>query len=160
MVKRGKVPPKNNVWYLDAVEEAICFGWIDSTLKTIDRRSMQRFSPRTRHSTWSELNKERYRRLERLGLMTKAGQMAEADHLNEPFEIDPDILARFQKCPDIWKLFQGFPERYQRIRLDFIQREKKRNRPLFEKRLNTLLEWTAQGKLLGHWDDYGRLSHD
>ena len=60
--------------YLDAVEEALCFGWIDSTIKAGEGVMWRRFSPRRKRSPWTELNKERYRRLERLGLMTDAGR--------------------------------------------------------------------------------------
>ncbi len=57
--------------YLDAVEGALCFGWIDSTRKkTASGFLAQRLTPRSRKSKWSELNKERVRRLTRLGLMT------------------------------------------------------------------------------------------
>ncbi len=60
--------------YLDAVEEAICFGWIDSTTKKIDtENTAQRFSPRRLKSNWTELNKERARRLIQTGRMTEAG---------------------------------------------------------------------------------------
>ena len=59
--------------YLDAVEEALCFGWIDSTIKAGEGVMWRRFSPRRKRSPWTELNKERCRRLERLGLMTDLG---------------------------------------------------------------------------------------
>ena len=62
------------LWYLDAVEEALCFGWIDSTVKTIDGVTLQRFGKRVKNSQWTELNKERCRRLEALGLMTDSGR--------------------------------------------------------------------------------------
>ena len=61
--------------YLDAVEEALCFGWIDSTLKRLpDGRLAQRLSPRRKGSHWTELNKQRCADLEQRGLMTEAGQ--------------------------------------------------------------------------------------
>ncbi len=47
-VKRGKTPPEDALWYLDAVEEALCFGWIDSTVKNVDGVTLQRFGPRTK----------------------------------------------------------------------------------------------------------------
>ena len=50
-------------WYLDAVEEALCFGWVDSVHKEVDGVRLQRFSPRKPKSPWTELNKERGRRL-------------------------------------------------------------------------------------------------
>jgi uncharacterized protein YdeI (YjbR/CyaY-like superfamily) len=57
-----------------AVEEALCFGWIDSTVRTIDdKRYMQRFTPRKDKSNWSELNKSRVRRLVAERRMTEAG---------------------------------------------------------------------------------------
>src|SRR5256885_3438097 len=60
--------------YNDAVEEALCYGWIDSILKPIDsRRYAQRFSPRRPRSRLSEMNRERVRRLIAAGRMTRAG---------------------------------------------------------------------------------------
>jgi uncharacterized protein YdeI (YjbR/CyaY-like superfamily) len=62
--------------YLDAVEEALCFGWIDSTLKRLpDGRLAQRLSPRRKGSLWTELNKQRCADLEQRGLMTEAGRL-------------------------------------------------------------------------------------
>jgi uncharacterized protein YdeI (YjbR/CyaY-like superfamily) len=63
--------------YLDVVEEALCFGWIDSTLKRLpDGRLAQRLSPRRKKSHWTELNKQRCQDLESRGLMTQAGRDA------------------------------------------------------------------------------------
>lgn len=63
--------------YLDIVEEALCFGWIDSTCKKLpDGRLAQRLSPRRKRSHWTELNKQRCQDLERRGLMTPAGHAA------------------------------------------------------------------------------------
>ena len=60
--------------YIDVVEEALCFGWIDSTMKRLpDGRLAQRLSPRRKKSHWTELNKERCRRLIQEGKMTDAG---------------------------------------------------------------------------------------
>lgn len=61
--------------YIDIVEEALCFGWIDSTKKKLpDGRLAQRLSPRRKGSHWTELNKQRCRDLEQRGLMTDAGR--------------------------------------------------------------------------------------
>ncbi len=63
--------------YIDVVEEALCFGWIDSTLKRLpDGRLAQRLSPRRKRSHWTELNKQRCAELEQQGLMTEAGRKA------------------------------------------------------------------------------------
>jgi uncharacterized protein YdeI (YjbR/CyaY-like superfamily) len=65
---------KMRVPYADAVEEALCYGWIDSTQRPIDEESyMQLFMPRKPKSGWSKLNKERIERLIAEGLMTPAG---------------------------------------------------------------------------------------
>ncbi len=70
VVKRGRPTDDNTFWYIDAVEEALCVGWIDSTTKKIaDNVTAQKLCPRKPRSNWSELNKERCRRMERLGLM-------------------------------------------------------------------------------------------
>ena len=75
VVKRGRPIDSETFWYIDAVEEALCFGWIDSTTKKTERGvAAQRFAPRKKGSLWSELNKERCRRMERLGKMTDAGR--------------------------------------------------------------------------------------
>ncbi len=61
--------------YNDAVEEALCFGWIDSIVKRIDdEKYVQRFTPRRDNSEWSELNKERVKNLIKEGRMTEAGR--------------------------------------------------------------------------------------
>lgn len=63
--------------YPDAVEEAICFGWIDSTASTLDQeRGLQLFTPRKAKSSWTRLNRQRVADMEHLGLMTDAGRRA------------------------------------------------------------------------------------
>lgn len=68
VVKRGRPKDDGTFWYVDAVEEALCFGWIDSTTKRLSNGcTAQRLAPRQKRSAWSELNKERCRRMERMG---------------------------------------------------------------------------------------------
>ena len=75
---RSKCPPEwAAIPYIDVVEEALCFGWIDSTLKKLpDGRLAQRLSPRRKNSHWTDLNKQRCIDLEKRGLMTDAGRRA------------------------------------------------------------------------------------
>ena len=120
--KRGKTPPDHGLWYLDAVEEALCFGWIDSTLKSVDGMPLQRFGPRSKSSQLTELNKERCRRLERLGLMTDHGRKV-CPNLSAPFETLPEIVTTFEAYPEAWVNFRSFPLLYQRVRIDNIQRK-------------------------------------
>ncbi|MDE6264925.1 MAG: YdeI/OmpD-associated family protein [Paramuribaculum sp.] len=154
-VKRGKIPPENGLWYLDAVEEALCFGWIDSTLKKIDGISLQRFSKRQKKSVWTELNKERCRRLEKLGLMTDRGREVCPD-LDTDFEIDEDILTRLKNNPLAYNNFQLFPGLYRRVRIDNIQRVRE-CKELFDSRLKKLIEASESGEMIGEWNDGGRL---
>ena len=157
IVKKGKQPPTDHVWYLDAVEEILCFGWIDTTHKNIDGVDTQRFTPRTSKSPWSELNKERVRRLEKLGLMTNAGRAVLPDMSENGFVIDEEIYQAFQENLVAWDNFQSFPTLYQRVRVDSIQRDKKKDRAVFDKRLEKLIQQSEAGKMFGDWNDYGRL---
>ena len=77
VMSRSKNTHAGMLPYLDVVEEALCFGWIDSTLKKLpDGRLAQRLSPRRKNSHWTELNKQRCQELEVRGLMTRAGRDA------------------------------------------------------------------------------------
>lgn len=74
---RGKRPEWPAIPYIEVVEEALCFGWIDSTLKRLpDGRLAQRLSPRRPESHWTQLNMDRCMDLEDRGLMTEAGRRA------------------------------------------------------------------------------------
>lgn len=143
--------------YLDAVEEALCFGWIDGTKKRVsDTEVAQRLSPRTKTSNWTELNKERVRRLERLGLMKEEGLRILPDMRPESFIIDKEIEARLKEDEQVYQNFLGFPELYRRIRIDTIQSYRK-DPELFNKRLEKFIQFTKENKLYGQWHDKGRL---
>lgn len=154
-VKRGKTPPKDALWYLDAVEEALCFGWIDSTLKNVDGIALQRFGPRSKSGRWTELNKERCRRLEKLGLMTDRGRSVCPD-LDAEFLSIPEIIETFTANPLALQNFQSFPSLYQRVRIDNIQRNRA-CKEIFDSRLRKLIEASERGEMFGEWNDGGRL---
>lgn len=160
VVKRGRPKNDGTFWYIDAVEEALCFGWIDSTTKKLDDgRTAQRLAPRRRDSLWSELNKARCRRMERLGRMTDAGRAALPDLSPAGFVIDDDILQALKADETVWKNFCGFPDLYQRVRIDTI-RIKKKQHGLYQSRLQKLIEHTRAGVMYGEWNDNGRLTDD
>src|SRR6266480_645471 len=107
--------------YNDAVEEALCYGWIDSITKPVDEdRWTQRFSPRRPSSRLSEMNRERVRRLIAARCMTKAGldRIAHVfDHESDTnrrlvWRVPPDILAAIKRDRTTWKHFQALPESY------------------------------------------------
>lgn len=141
--------------YLDIVESAICYGWIDSTVKKVSEHQVaQRISPRRKQSHWTELNKARARRLINLGLMHEAGKKILPD-LNH-FDLDDYILKTIQSYPDVVKNMKEMPELYLKIKIDNIQNAKN-NTALFEKRLAYFIEKTNQNKMYGNWNDEGRL---
>jgi uncharacterized protein YdeI (YjbR/CyaY-like superfamily) len=74
LIHYKKSSSKKNLHYVDAVEEAICFGWIDSKLKKIDEeRYILRYSPRKSRSVWSKINKEKAKKMISIGKMMPAG---------------------------------------------------------------------------------------
>lgn len=136
--------------YNEAVEEALCFGWIDSTARRIDEeRYAQRFSVRRPKSTYSQANKERLRELVRQGKVVDDVLATLGDVLEEDaFEIPPDILDAIQDNEAAWNNFQGFSPGYIRIRIAFI--DGARNRPdEFEKRLKYFIQMTEKNKQFG-----------
>ena len=75
LIQYKKATKKPSINYVEAVEEALCFGWIDGLEKSIDaERYALRFSPRRPKSNWTETNKERSRKLIAEGKMTEAGR--------------------------------------------------------------------------------------
>lgn len=157
VVKRGRPVDNGTFWYIDAVEEAMCFGWIDSTTKKMENGiTAQRLAPRRKGSLWSELNKERCRRMERLGRMTDAGRAVFPDMSEKGFMIDKTILKALKSDTEIWENWKKFPPLYQRVRIDTIQIKKKQPE-LFKKRLQKLLNKTKANLMYGEWNDNGRL---
>jgi uncharacterized protein YdeI (YjbR/CyaY-like superfamily) len=145
--KKGSGKPR--ISYNDAVEEALCFGWIDSNVKTLDNeRFAQRFSPRKPKSPYSQANKERLKRLIAEGKVIKVILPTLRDISVEQFEIPRDILKAIKTNKQAWQNFRGFSVTYRRIRIAFI--EGARNRPEeFQKRLNYFIKMTEKNKQFG-----------
>ncbi|MCC5894098.1 MAG: YdeI/OmpD-associated family protein [Alkalibacterium sp.] len=145
------------LYYLDVVEEALCFGWIDGIQKKLPSgEPAQRLSPRRKNSNWTELNKERVRRLEKLGLMKDSGRKVLPDMSPDSFRIDPAIEKRLKADDVVYQNFLELPELYKCIRLDNIQGNE--NQPdLYNRRLEKFISHTRDNKLYGQWNDNGRL---
>lgn len=135
--------------YADAVQEAICFGWIDGQRCKFDETfSCQRWTPRSAASSWSELNKHLARLALNKGIMTPAGLKTLPDLNPNTFVIPPLLLQALKKDRLVWKHFCAFPPHYQRIRLDYIIR--RMNRPaLYKKALEHFIKQTRDAKLYG-----------
>ena len=150
LVYAKKHTGKPRISYNDAVEEALCFGWIDSIVKTIDEdRFAQRFSVRKSKSSYSQPNRERLRALVAAGeVMPDVLEML-PDLSEDDFKIPPDVLEAIKANKQAWKNFQGFSEPYIRIRIAYI--DEGRERPeIFEKRLANFISKTAKNKKFGY----------
>jgi uncharacterized protein YdeI (YjbR/CyaY-like superfamily) len=136
--------------YNDAVEEALCFGWIDSTVKKLGaERIAQRFSPRNLKSGYSQTNKERLRWLIARGQVMPEVLPTLGGISTEEFEIPADILQALQANEPAWHNFQHYSDPYQRIRVAYV--DSARERPAeFEKRLKHLVRMTEQNKQFGY----------
>ncbi|HET9274904.1 MAG TPA: YdeI/OmpD-associated family protein [Gemmatimonadales bacterium] len=117
---------KAGIVYRQALDEALCFGWIDGIVRRLDQLSyMQRFTPRQARSYWSTVNIARAEELEREGRMAPAGLAAFAGRdaqkerrysfENRPREFGPDLLRRFKADPKAWKFFEAQPPGWRRL---------------------------------------------
>lgn len=140
---------KPRIPYNDAVEEALCFGWIDSTVKRVDEdRTAQRFTPRRKGSSLSEPNRQRIKKLIKQNKMTDFGLEVVKDQLNDEFIFPKDIIDVLKQDSVTWKNFQNFPLDYKKIRMAFIEGARKRPEE-FKRRLNNFLKMTAKNKKYG-----------
>ena len=149
LVYYRKKTNKPRIPYNDAVEEALCFGWIDSTVRSIDQeRFAQRFSVRNPKSPYSQANKERLKKLIAQGKVANEVLATLGDLAAEDFRIPQDILKAVRANTPAWKNFQRFSPSYVRIRAAFI--EGARNRPPeFQKRLRHFIRMTEKNRTFG-----------
>lgn len=158
LVYFNKQSGKPRISYDDAVEEALCFGWIDSIIKKLDTHSSaQRFTPRRNNSALSVLNKIRVRNMIESGKMTEDGLQRINKHIHYasdgnieviPFVMPTDIITKLKRDPVLWRNFESFPDHYKQIRIGFI--DGARERPdEFAKRLNYFIRMTRLNKRYG-----------
>lgn len=141
---------KQRIPYADTVEEALCFGWIDSTVKKLDEHhNVQRFTPRRKGSSYSQPNKERLRLMISQSKMIPSVLEKVKPMLEEVFVYPKDIILALKTDEETWKNFRGFPEPYKRIRVAYVDVARKRPEE-FEKRLTNLLKKTKENKQFGY----------
>jgi uncharacterized protein YdeI (YjbR/CyaY-like superfamily) len=155
LVNPNQSSGKKRILYNDTVEEALCFGWIDSTIRKLDaHHSMQRFTPRRPKSSFSQPNVERLKEIYRQQLIHPSVLPRVIDIILRPYTFPADILAELQKDPLVWEHYQRFPEGYRRLRISYINDA--RHRPEeFEKRLRNFMNKTRANKLI---PGYGGIS--
>lgn len=131
MISYKKATGKPRIEYDEAVEEALCFGWIDSKPNSLDaERSMLWFAPRKRRTGWSKVNKERVARLIAAGQMAPAG-MARVEAAKQDgswyaldevvaLEIPGDLGGALAAQPPAAQYFEAFPRSVKRSILEWI----------------------------------------
>ena len=135
--------------YNDAVEEALCFGWIDSMVKNLDQeRYAQRYTPRRPKSGFSQTNKERLKRLIEQGKVMPDVLASLGDVGLDEFEYPPDIMAAIRENEQAWENLQRYSGSYQRIRIAYIDGARNRSGE-YETRLKHFLRMTEQDRQFG-----------
>src|SRR6266568_553956 len=145
---------KPSITWPEAVDEALCYGWIDGIRKSIDEVSYTiRFTPRQAKSTWSLVNIKRVEELKRLGRMRASGLKAFENRdpkrsgiysfENRPRKLDPVYEKKFQSNKRAWAFFQAQPPGYQRTASWYVMSAKKDETRM--RRLATLIGESEKG---------------
>ena len=152
--KKGSGRP--SMTWSQAVDQALCFGWIDGRVNSIDAESyMHRFTPRKRGSNWSKVNIAKVAKLTEAGLMRPAGLAAfeartearsgiYAFEQDEPAELPPDYEERLRADAAAWEYWQASAPSYRRTATHWVTRAKRPETR--ERRLTQLIESSAAGR--------------
>ena len=143
-----KASGEPSISYNDAVEEALCFGWIDGRAGTLDKtHQIRRFTPRRKGSAYSQPNIERLIWLNQREMLHPQIKKAVKNVITTPFVFPEDIINAIRKDEVAWRNYQTFTDSYKRIRVAYINAARKR--PLeFEKRLSNFINKTRENKLI------------
>ena len=148
---------KTAVTYPEALDEALCWGWIDGVRKKVDDESYtNRFTPRKPNSIWSQVNVNHVTRLTDLGRMQPAGIAAfNARRLDRTgvysfeqttVEFDAVLMATFQSNPTAWAFWEKQPPGYRRVATHWVTSAKRQETR--ERRLQTLIVDSEMGRRL------------
>lgn len=149
---------KPSITYPEALDEALCFGWIDGVRRTLGEDSyVQRFTPRRPKSIWSNVNVKHVERLKKLGRMAPPGLAAFALRTPErtgvyAFENSPHKLAvayekKFRANKKAWQFFDQLPPSLKRTCIFWVMNAKQEETRL--RRLDSLIESSATGERRG-----------
>ena len=151
-----KASGKKGVSYQEALDEALCFGWIDGKVRTIDEAAyMQRYSPRTAKSPWSKINVKRFGELKKAGRAAPAGIAAFERRDKKPAGYSYEEaergftgrhLATFRENKEAWKFFQAQPPGYRKMATFWVMSAKRDETQ--ERRLAKLMDDSAHGRRL------------
>jgi uncharacterized protein YdeI (YjbR/CyaY-like superfamily) len=142
-----------SISYGDSLQEALCFGWVDSLIKRLDdNRYARKFTPRKPNSKWSEINRKLWTQLKADGLLAPAGLAlapTEKRYGARPEVPEmPEYLAQALKAnPKAWGFFQGLARTYQRPFVIWVHTAKREETR--EKRMREAIRLLASGQKLG-----------
>jgi uncharacterized protein YdeI (YjbR/CyaY-like superfamily) len=150
-----KASGKGGMGYREALDEALCAGWIDGVRKTVDAGSyVQRFSPRTKTSVWSVVNLRRMKELIQAGRATKTGlavyenrdpkRSGRYSYENRPKAFDAATQRAFKANKAAWAFFSAQPPGYRKVCIFFVMEAKKAETRL--RRLDRLMKVSSEGK--------------
>jgi len=153
-----KASGKKSITYAEALDEALCYGWIDGVRKNLDETSYTiRFTPRKARSIWSNVNVNHVERLTKEGRMRPAGIEAYARRdpkltgiyafENRPRELSPEFEKAFRKNKTAWSFFEKQPPGYKRLVIFRVMEAKREETRL--KRFKELVEVSEKGLRLG-----------
>jgi uncharacterized protein YdeI (YjbR/CyaY-like superfamily) len=152
-----KVSGKPGLTYKVALDEALCWGWIDGIVKSIDGHSyMQRWTPRKKDSHWSLVNVRRFGELEAEGRVAPPGRAAferrtpertgRASFESPPQEFTPEQERKLKANRKAWQFFESTPAGYKRTVKFWVTQAKQAETR--ERRLDRLIEYSAKGERL------------
>lgn len=150
-----KASGKGGMVYADALEQALCYGWIDGIVKSIDEVCyMQRFTPRAKRSYWSAVNIRKMEGLIERGLARPAGRAAFETRTSRPpgrysnenpnVALDAAAVRQFKANRDAWRWFEEQAASFRRVAAHWVTSAKKPETRAA--RLATLIESAARGK--------------
>lgn len=160
-----KASGKKSVTYNEALEEALCFGWIDGVRRNLDETSYTiRFTPRKPRSIWSNVNVNHVERLIKEGRMHAAGLEAYARRdpkltgiyafENRPKELAPEYEKQFRANKAAWEFFGKYPPGIKRTVIFWVMSAKKEETRI--RRLQQLIENSAKGVRMGVLNPKGK----
>jgi uncharacterized protein YdeI (YjbR/CyaY-like superfamily) len=147
---------KRAMSWSEAVDQALCFGWIDGRANAIDEdRYMQRFTPRRPGSNWSQINIAKVGTLTEAGLMKPAGLRAfearkeagagtYSSEQRQEIELTPEFERRLRANDSAWEYWQGRPPGYRASATFWVMSAKREETR--ERRLNQLIECSSSGR--------------
>lgn len=146
------------IGYRQALEEALCWGWIDGVVRSLDADSFQqRYTPRKPTSNWSRVNIKRMKQLIAAGKVAPSGlaaferraRIAAAPYSfeNRNVTLSPAFMKRLKANAKAWKFFQSEPPGYRRITMFWVMQAKKDETR--EKRFRTMLDRMSKGERMG-----------